>query len=215
VTIDWDQVLPEPVPAPRRLITRRRVLVAALFAAAAIIAGGVVWLLTDDPLAQGSVGGAPGGTARWTSVDTGAGDIVYYVSAAEPAAFEIGYDLANEGRLPVTIQGIGSPSAFTLAGMARYPTLEEPDRQVAGAIVPFEPVTIDPGDARFLVLQIRIAGESVCATGGGRGLPSDPTFRYRTLGVVPRTATVELPFTVVTVCGDELPPSYSWRDGAR
>ena len=175
----------------------------------------MTWLLTHDPLAEGSVGGAPGGTVRWTSVDTGAGDTVYYVSAAKPGSFEIGYDLANEGRLPVTIQGIASPSAFGLSGMARYPTFEEQDRHVAGDIVPFEPVTIDPGDARFLVLQVRFAGESLCSTAGVRGLPSDPEFEYRTLGLVPRTATVELPFTVVTVCGDELPPSYSWRDGTR
>ncbi len=148
-------------------------------------------------------------------METGAGDVVYYVSAAEPATYEIGYDLANEGRLPVTIQGIASPSTFTLAGMARYPTFEEPDRQVPGDIVPFEPVTIDPGDARFLVLQIRIAGESVCTTRGVRGLPSDPTFRYRTLGLVPRTATMDLSFAVVTACGSDLAPSYSWRDAAR
>jgi hypothetical protein len=109
----------------------------------------------------------------------------------------------------VTVRGLDSPSAFTLAGMGRYPTFEEPDHRVGRPIVPFEPVTINPGDSRYLVLQLRIGETSVCTIRGGSGIPTDPDLRYRTLGIVPRTGTVELPFTVVTVCGDELPPSYN------
>lgn len=210
MSVGWDEVVPEAVPAPRRPVTRRHILVAALAAAVALVAGGVAWLLTHDPLREGSIGGAPDGTVEWTSVDTGVGDTVYYVSAAKPGSFEIAYDLANEGRLPVTIHGLGSPSAFSFAGMARYSTFEEPDRHVGGEIVPFEPFTLDGGDARLLVLQIRITGESVCDS-GAYGVPSDPKVRYRTLGVVPRTGTLDLPFTVVEVCGDELPPSYSYH----
>jgi hypothetical protein len=215
VSVDWDEVLPDPVPAPAGVVTRRRVLVAALLTAVALLVGTATWLLTSDPLELDSLTGAPGGTLAWTEVDAGFADRLYYVSAGEAGRFEIGYDVANTGRLPLTIQGIASGTAFTLAGMARYPTFEEPDRMVAGEIVPFEPVTVDPGDSRYLVLQLRIAGELVCTSRGAMRVPSDPGLSYRIGGFVPRTVTLDLPFTVVEVCGDELPPTYSWLDRAR
>jgi hypothetical protein len=71
------------------------------------------------------------------------------------------------GRLPVTVQGLGSRSDFTLVGMGRFPTFEEPGHRAGRPVVPFEPVTIGPGDSRCLVLQLRITPEHVCTTGGG------------------------------------------------
>ena len=58
------------------------------------------------------------------------------------------------------------------------------------------------------MLRLQITDETVCMTPGGSGQPVDPLLRYRTLGVVPAETTVALPFTVVTVCGRQLPPSY-------
>ena len=95
--------------------------------------------------------------------------------------------------------------------MAAYPTFEEPDHAVGGTIVPFEPVRIDPGDSRYLILRLTIAGREVCTQPGGSTVPSDPALRYRTLGIVPGEAVVGLPFTVVMLCGDELPPEYNAR----
>jgi hypothetical protein len=99
--------------------------------------------------------------------DTGVGDVVYYVSAGKPATFEIGFDIENGGRLPITLQGLGSRTVFTLASMGRYPSFEEPGHEVGRPLVPFEPVTIDPGDSRYLVLQFRIEGDVVCTQSGG------------------------------------------------
>jgi hypothetical protein len=66
--------------------------------------------------------------------------------------------------------------------------------------------------SRFLVFRLEIAGEEVCSSPGFTSQHGDPRLRYRTLGVVPRTAATDVPFTVVTVCGDKLPPSYDWLD---
>jgi hypothetical protein len=209
VSAGWDEVFPEPAPVPGRFITRGRVLVAALATVLAMLVGGVAWLLTYSPLEPGSVGGSPGGTAAWSQADTGVGDIVYYVSAGKPGTFEVGFDVTNGGRLPITLQGLGSPTAFTLGGMAAYPTFEEPDRAVGGTIVPFEPVRIDPGDSRYFILRLTIAGQEVCTQPGLSSVPSDPALRYRTLGIVPGEAVVGLPFTVVLLCGNELPADYS------
>ena len=212
MSVGWDEVFPEPAPVPGRFVTRRRALVAALVTAVAMAVGGIAWLLTYSPLEPGSITRAPGGTAAWSSADTGVGDVVYYVSAGKPGVFEVGFDVTNGGRLPVTVQGLGSHTPFTLAGMALYPTFEEPDHQATAAeIVPFEPVTIDPGDSRFLMMQLKIEGREVCPQPGGASLPSDPALRYRTLGIVPGEATVPLPFTVVMICGNTLPADYVAR----
>jgi hypothetical protein len=213
VSVGWDEVFPEPAPVPGRFITRRRVLVATLATAVAMLVGAVAWLLTYSPIKPGSLSGAPGGTAAWSAADTGVGDVVYYVSAGKPATFEIGFDIQNGGRLPITLQGLGSPTAFTLASMGRYPLGEEPTREVGRPLVPFEPVTIDPGDSHYLVLQLRIEGEALCPPGSGSFVPSDPALRFRTLGVVPGEQTVGLPFTVVGMCGNQLPPDYIARAG--
>jgi len=211
VSVGWDEVFPEPAPVPGRFVTRRRVIVAALATAVTMLVGAVAWLLTYSPLQPGSVGGSPGGTAAWSQADTGVGDIVYYVSAGKPGVFEVGFDVTNGGRLPITLQGLGSSAIFSLGGMSRYPTFEEPGHAVGRPLVPFEPVTIDPGDSRYLVLQLRIEGQMVCEQSGGSFVPSDPALRYRTLGVVPGEQTVGLPFTIVGMCGNALPPDYNAR----
>jgi hypothetical protein len=213
VSLGWDEVFPEPAPVPGRFITRRRVVVAAFATVVVMLFGGLAWLLTYSPLRPGSLSGAPGGSAAWSVADTGVGDVVYYVSAGKPGVFEIGFDVQNTGRLPITLQGLGSPTAFTLASMGRYPVFEEPTREVGRPLVPFEPVTIGPGDSHYLVLQLRIEGEVVCTQSGGSFVPSDPGLRFRTLGLVPGEQTVGLPFTVVGMCGSELPPDYNARAG--
>ncbi len=213
MSVGWDEVFPEPAPVPGRYVTRRRVVVATLVTAIAMAVGGVAWLLTYSPLEPGSLFGAPGGSAAWSAADTGVGDVVYYVSAGKPATFEIGFDVQNSGRLPIKLQGLGSPAAFTLASMGRYPVFEEPGREVGRPLVPFEPVTIDPGDSHYLVLQLRIEGEEVCTQGGTSFVPSDPALRFRTLGIVPGEQTVPLPFTVVAMCGNALPADYNARAG--
>ena len=67
MSVSWDDVL-DPLPAPRRLITPRRILAAAALVAGALVVGFAVWLLTSDPLQRGGLTGAPGGTGngrRW------------------------------------------------------------------------------------------------------------------------------------------------------
>jgi hypothetical protein len=59
---------------------------------------------------------------------------------------------------------------------------------------------------------MKIEGEMVC-TSGGSFVPSDPTLRFRTLGVVPSEQTVPMRFTVVGICGNELPPNFTATGG--
>lgn len=106
-----------------------------------------------QPARVGVAHGTPGGTAAWSKADTGGRDIVEYVSAGKPGIFEIGFEVTNGGRLPVALQGLGVADDL-------HPR-REPNDQAAGVIVVFEPVTIDPGDSRFFMLQLSIEGEKV------------------------------------------------------
>jgi hypothetical protein len=137
---------------------------------------------------------------------------VYYVSAPKTGAFNVGFDVTNTGRLPVKVVGLGSPTAFTLFQMGRYSTNDAPGGgPLRGRHRSLRAGDHAPGDSRHVVLQLKITDETVCTSPGSFGIHSHPPFRYRTLGFIPRTATVEAPFRVVTVCGDRLPPDYDTR----
>jgi hypothetical protein len=168
--------------------------------------GGYLWLRSYDPLAwRGGTAGGPVTSLEWTQVHDGVHDIVYYVSAEEQGTFEVGFDITNTGRLPVELEGLGAGTAFAGLQMARDGTWE--DSQGAALperIVPFEPVTVEPGAGRYLVLQVAITEETACGPNygpGSRRVLSNPRMRYRYAGAFERTALVEPPFTIVAVCG--------------
>ncbi len=151
-------------------------------------------------------------TLAWSTVDNGVDDPVYYVSAGKTGAFNVGFEVTNTGRLPVTVSGLAEPTAYRLAQMGRYSGDNVPTGgHFAGGLVAFEPVRIDPGDSQYLVLELRITEEMVCRTPGGASLYGHPTFRFEALGFVPRTSTVEAPFRVVSTCGNAVPPDYDPR----
>lgn len=176
--------------------------------AASFVAAGAVWLFTYDPLAwEDGTSGGPVSSLSWSSVENGVDYPVYYVSATKTGTFNVGFEVTNTGKLPVKVVGLGTPTAFSLVQMGRYSTDDVPGGgHFAGGIVPFEPVTIDPGDSRYVVLQLKTT-EASCSPGATMTY-SHPPFRYQTLGVISRTATVEAPFRVVGVCSDTPPPNY-------
>jgi hypothetical protein len=213
VSTPWDEVFPEPAPVPGRIVARRRIGFVVLGTVAALVVGGMTWLLTYDPLAwvDGSYGG-PQSTLAWSTVDNGVDYPVYYVSSGETGAFNVGFEVTNTGRLPVTVTGLAEPTAFRLAQMGRYSGNNVPGGgHFAGGLVAFEPVSIAPGDSRYLVLELRVTEEMVCKTPGGAAIYSHPEFRFRALGFIPRSSTVETPFRVVSTCGDAVPPEYHPR----
>jgi hypothetical protein len=216
--VGWERVGPEPelwpvrehVPRRRRVFTARRIGFATLVAAVALLVWGAIWLLRYDPLAwQGGTSGGPQGTLAWSQVRAWPNDPLYYVATGKPGTFEVGFDVTNTGRLAVTIEGLEPGSSYSGLQMGRYSTNDVPaGGHFAGGIVPFEPVTIEPGDSRFIILQFTVTPETACNFPGSFGGPESPRLRYRTLGLIPRTARVEPPFQIATVCGTEIPPDY-------
>jgi hypothetical protein len=203
------QALPE---APCRLSGRLVVLwgaatLATLIAVAAV--AGLFWLRAYDPLAwAGGTFGAPSGSLEWKQIEDAVHGPVYYVSAEETGAFEVGVDVTNTGELPLELVGLGMVSELAGLRMGRNGTWV--DSNGAGKpVVPFRPITIEPDEGRYLVLQFRVALETACGPSFAPGTTrtfDTASLRYRYAGAFERSAAVELPFTVVLACGD-LPPS--------
>ena len=199
-------------PHPYRF--RRTILLAVagtlVLAIGAAALAGYLWLRSYDPLTwAGGTAGMPAGSLEYVAVNDGVHDTVYYVSAKEPGTFAVGFDVTNAGRLPVEVEGLALEGQG-LVGLHLGRSGTWADSSRAGldhAIVPFEPVTIDPGQGRYLVLRFRLTEETACgpmyAPGTSRSF-SDVSLRYRYLGGFEKTATVPPPFTVVLTCG-ELP----------
>jgi len=102
--------------------TRWLVLTGLVVAVAAAVLAAVLWLDSYSPLRfdggvsyGGNVGDLP--TAR---VMPGLGKDVIYVSMNEPGYVAFGFDVANTGRVPVTVAGdTGEPGPLRLSGMGR------------------------------------------------------------------------------------------------
>jgi hypothetical protein len=217
VSVGWERVGPEPelwpaqvqAPRRRRVFTARRIGVAALIAAVAFLVWSAVWLLRYDPLAwQGGTSGSPQGTLAWSQVRAWPNETVYYVATGKAGTFEVGFDVTNTGRLAVTLDGLDSESSYAGLRMGRYSVNDMPAGHLVGSTVPFEPVTIEPGDSRFILLRFTVTPETACNFPGSFGGLESPRLRYQTLGLISRTARVEPPFRIATVCGTEIPPDY-------
>jgi hypothetical protein len=76
---------------------------------------------------------------------------------------------------------------------------------LANALVPFRPVTIEPGEGRYLVLQFEVTEQLACGPSYAPGTSRQfdgADLRYRYAAAFERRATFETPFTVVLACGD-------------
>jgi hypothetical protein len=144
------------------LVVRRRAIQCLIAAMAAAVIGGTVWLNSFDAIGWQDGTFAPGiGYDPNVAV---AEDVAAF--PVEPdGVLTFGFDLTNEAAVPVTIVGIAPSTDFrrwgrvTSAGLLRrenYIDIDPPH------VVAFRPVTIQPGERRFLV----VAGRAdKCANG--------------------------------------------------
>jgi hypothetical protein len=200
-----------PDDAPGRRSRRRAVVVASLLLGAAILLTGLVgvtWLARYQPLAyRGGICCSAGGTAEHSIIRTHVLEDMYFVNRSG-GTFEIGFDITNEGRLPVTIEGLADGDSFVseISGMSRHSIMEFSGGNYPD-IVAFEPVTIEPGDGRFLRFSMNFDGARRCRdSGGGYSFTSFRSFwlRYSYAGVFEGTARVEAPFRVAPYCGQQV-----------
>jgi hypothetical protein len=183
-------------------------LVVVVLAIAVVAA---VWLRTYSPLALhgGATSGGNMGNLPISWVRPGLAEDVLYVSMNEPGWTEFGFDVTNDGRVPVTVEGLATDSMpMTLAGLGAASERNAQGGAPYPDIVPFKDVEIAPGDKRYLSFRVQI--DKPCSGNFAPGSMmafETVDLRYRYLRVFERDVTVDMPFTVGLVCG-ELPKPY-------
>jgi hypothetical protein len=192
-----------PRSRPRSL--RRPFLVVVVLAASAAVAGAIVggiWLSRYAPLewTDGSFGPGQKNLARVAEPATGSGGKVVYFPRYRPGAqFSFGFDVSNSGPLAVRIDGfepdhsLGSPLRIVGLGLAPSPDVATVDRAAA-----FHPVTVQPGESRWLVVHLRMSCSHM-ERGAGSTLVG-VRLRYTYLKLFHRSAWVEPPAAVTLNC---------------
>jgi hypothetical protein len=178
----------------------RRVVV-ALVAAAIVVAGvaAVVWARSYQPLAftSGAAGVETEGVARRYDAENDEGEPVpgfEFVSGARRV--RNGFDLHNQGRLPVEVEGVPSESGpLAIVGLERGTS--ESDRTWE-RLEPFQPFTLNTDQTAWFVMRTR---PGTCR--GGRNVTVQRRWvliRYRYLWFLKRTQEVELPYELRLRC---------------
>ena len=136
-------------------------------------------------------------------IDPG-GATAFAVDHNEAGTFELGFDVTNTGRLPLTL---GAPEDDSFMDIRLTLRISEQDSARSANVnrltyVPVEGVTIAPGEHRRLVATFRWSRCEDAASGGGRSARAIPV-RYGAVGgIFTRNQYVEPPSKVVLVCGD-------------
>jgi hypothetical protein len=206
----------QALPQPRPFAWRRSLLVLALVLGLAAIGAaiaGYVWLRGYEPLGSGSFYGlvaAQGVMVRAAQGSDGAD--VFFLRYRPNATFQLAASVANHGRIPVTIVGLGSSG---LAPGTFQPVRAEvsPPNQYGTNLSPLDrthPVRLKPGEERAVAVTYRLA--SRCIGGqpagywkqgvGGAAVSGfrSAWFRIRYAWVFEKTQQYTFPFAVTLVC---------------
>ncbi len=141
-----------------------------------------------------------------------------YISATPGGPFSFGFSVANDGPLPIRLEGVVADPALQ-DGAVDYPTLRAvwwtggSNGDIIDPTQPFLPVELAPNDYVFLWL---VGTASTCAAGPsfdpGRdelamvGMPGPLWVEYTVLGF-PSMAAIDLPFELLQPYRTGCPPS--------
>lgn len=148
----------------------------------------------------------------------GTGRYPVYISAAPGGPFSFGFSVANDGPLPIRLEGVVA-DPLVQDGPVDYPTLRAVWRAggTNGDIIdptePFAPVELAPSDYVFVWL---VMTASPCAAGPSFdpardqlamvGMPEPLLVEYTVLGF-PMVAAIDLPFELLQPYRAGCPPS--------
>lgn len=201
--------------APPRVRLRLALAAVALLAAAGSVALLVFWLAVRDyaPLkfASGQYG-VSGAVRSVIPVEGSEGKTVYFAPQTRHARMSGYFDLTNTGDRPVRLERVyterlipGATPSFAIVH-ARIQTEPVNSSFSPRYSKPFRPLTIQPDQSVFLVLDYRTACSPTTPVGGS-ATGSWVDIRYSYLHVFHRTRTVDLPFAVAVQCRGKLPES--------
>jgi hypothetical protein len=201
----------------RRRTRRTPLVVTALLVvvvAAAIAA--YAWARTYAPLtwSGGTLGPGPGIAAQAVVGDEETNDVrpLYFVHRRRRGTVTVGFDVTNDGRFAVTIEGAvrEPPAAADVSpGLGvvelRRATRENDPRNSST----FRALRIPPHSSQFLLVRLwtqcsraQLRGRDPGATANLDGI----ALRYRYLGIFHRTKRFAMPLVVANQCSGKLPP---------
>jgi hypothetical protein len=169
-----------------------------LLAAVAAAVAGYLWLRSYAPIALAGTSG-PGPSSLDVTVvrddEMYPGKTAYIASGERSGEFGAFFDVRNDGRLPITIEGLGGEGGGDPAlklhlggapGEYRYSD--------------FRPVELEPGQTVMLGLEL-IATDACEGNGPGTSTSTEHVpLRYSYASVFEREASIPLPVALVVAC---------------
>jgi hypothetical protein len=208
---------------PRPFAWRRRLLVLALVLGVAVTgatSAGYVWLQGYEPLGTGSSYGAGVHQGVMVPAPFGSDGVdVFFPKYRPHATFHVETSIANRGRFPVTVLGLGDPGTEVNTFRAVRAQVS-PANAVGLDLSPLDsahPLQLQPGSERSVTITYRLA--SKCIGGQPPGYWKTSTsgtaaegfratwFRIRYAKVFEKTQQVALPFAITLVCRNGLAPA--------
>lgn len=196
-------------PAAKLPTTRKRIpwrgvaLVLAALAVVAVVAAiaGYVWLRSYAPLRLAGAGGL-GPTSldvEFAPADSETGRTAYSVSGERGGRFGLVFDVENNGRLPITIEGLGGDEG---GGDSLFPRLK---LHIAGGLGvnsydDFSPTRLGRGQRVFLGLEIITTRPCESVLPGGSITWDSVTLRYSYARFFEREEAIQLPATMSLAC---------------
>jgi hypothetical protein len=184
-----------------------------------VVAGG--WYLSSrfQPLRLNAGGGpsfvrsAVGDVASVPAVEptTGHPFIAHEAPYHDGTWVEAGFTVSNDGPFPVTVDGIGSeePDADLLQVSVSLndPATPALQQTAPSQLVPFQPFTLEDGEARFVVVRYRFTGCAFDATGESlQKFGERIRYGIEIAGItIHRDDTLPLPFSLRVVGNDGCP----------
>jgi hypothetical protein len=185
---------------PWRSLGLALAVVAALALAGTAIAG-YLWLRSYTPIElAGTSGPAPASVeVKFVPYDEVTGKKTYVVSGDEDGRFGIYFDVANTGRLPITIEGLGGDEGGgdTLSPRTR---LNNAGDDGTSRSSDFEPTTLGRGESTFLALEVLATNPCERYVYGSSIIWETVTLRYTYAAIFEREATLELPTAITLEC---------------
>jgi hypothetical protein len=195
----------DELPTASRGIPWRRLglafAVVAAFALAATAIVGYVWLRSYTPIELARTSGPTPATVEigFVPYDKVTGKETYVVSGDEDGRFGIYFDVANTGRLPITIEGLGGDEGGgdTLSPRTR---LNNAGQDGKSRSPDFEPTKLGRGESTFLALEVLATNPCERYVHGSSIIWDTVTLRYTYARIFEREATLELPTAITLEC---------------
>ena len=134
------------------------------------------------------------------SIEPG-GRPAYAVDHRAAGTFELGFDVTNGGRLPLTLERVPDDPLTYIRTSLRISAQDSFEHPNDLTYVGVDGITIDPGEHRRLVVTYRWSRCEDAASGGGLA-SREIEVHYTLFGLFRRTQYVDAPAAVVLVCGD-------------